>query len=134
MTKKAEEKNESEQSTVHSTKNFDRVHEEAESKRIQLEEKYKCKVKMAILAMPGSEEPCVVYFKAATTYTKMQSMDLAYQSFSKASATLFEATVIREDSDARVFVQNDDNDMYYLGALDFCLNAITVARDVLKKN
>lgn len=134
MTKKlTEEKNEPEQSTIHSKKDFQKVHEEAEAKRKQLEERLKCKVKMSILTMPGDEEPCVVYFKTATTYTKMQCMDLAFQSYSKASATLFEATVIREASDARVFQQNDDNDIYYLGALDVCLNSIMVARDVLKK-
>ena len=60
-------------------------------------------------------------------------MDLAYQSYSKASATLFDATVIREASDARVFQYNDDNYAYYLGALEYCLNSIIVARNALKK-
>ena len=114
--------------------NIEKIYTEAEAKRKELEEKYKGKVKMAILSTAGGQEPCIVYFRTATTFTKMQCMDLAYQSYSKASSTLFEATVIREASDVRVFQQNNDEDAYYLGALEYCLNSIIVARNALKKN
>jgi hypothetical protein len=115
------------------TKHLEQVYADAETDRKKLEEKYKGKVKVAVLTLNSEDEPCVVFFRTATTFTKMQCMDLAYQSYSKASATLFDATVIREASDTRVFQQNDDNDAYYLGALEFCLNTIIVARDTLKK-
>jgi hypothetical protein len=112
---------------------YEQVFTDAEAKRKQLEEKFKGKIRMAILATGLETEPCVVYFRAATTYTKMQCMDVAMQSPMKASAMLFDATVIKESSDARVFDRDNDNDTYYLGAIDYCLEMIVVARDVLKK-
>jgi hypothetical protein len=120
--------------TSEKKKDLEQLYSDAETKRKELEEKLKGKVKMTILTTASDEKPCVVYFRTATTFTKMQCMDLAYQSDSKASATMFEATVIREASDARVFQQNNDEDAYYLGALEYCLNSIIVARNALKKN
>lgn len=109
------------------------LYTDAEAKRKELEEKYKSHIKMAVLSAGNDETPCVVYFRTATTFTKMQCMDLSMQSPMKASAMLFDATVMRDVSDARVFERDNDNDLYYLGALDYCLEAIVVARDVLKK-
>ncbi len=103
------------------------------AKRKELEAKYKCKVNMAVLAGEKGEECCIVYFKAATTFTKMQCMDLAIQSPMKASVTMFDATVIKEESDTRVFMQDNDNDTYYLGAVQYCGELIRVARYLLKK-
>jgi hypothetical protein len=113
--------------------NHEQLISDAETKRKGLEEKFKSKVRMAVLATGLETEPCVVYFRAATTFTKMQCMDMAMQSPMKASAMLFDATVIRESSDARVFERDNDNDAYYLGAIDYCLELIVLARDVLKK-
>jgi len=112
----------------------DNVYSDVEEKRIQLEEKYKCKVKAAIFKASQDDEPCVVYFRPATTFTKMQCMDMAAQSAMKASRILFEATVIREASDQRAFQQDNDNDFYYLGAIKFCGEMVTYARNTLKKN
>lgn len=113
--------------------NLKQVLTDAEAKRVQLEEKYKSKIKMAVLSLGKNDNPCVVYFRTANTFTKMQCMDMAMQSPMKASATLFDATVLKEASDARVFERDNDNDAYYLGAIDYCLEQIAVARDVLKK-
>ncbi len=115
-------------------RNSEQLRADAEAKRLELEARYKGKVNAAILSMGKEDKPCVVYFSAATTFTKMQCMDLSYQSPSKASAMLFDATVIKEASDARVFDRDNDNDAYYLGAIDYCLGLIMVARDLLKKN
>lgn len=122
MTKKAEEK-----------KDFDQVYAEAELKRKELEAKHKCKVKAAIFRASVEDEPCVVYFKAATTFTKMQCMDLAIQSPMKASAAMFDATVIKEESDARVFQRDNDEDTYYLSAIHYCGELVVIARNTLKK-
>jgi hypothetical protein len=113
--------------------NIDQVYADAEAKRAQLEERLKSKVKVAILTAGADEEPCVVYFRAATTFTKMQCIDLTLQSYMKASATMFEATVIRESSDPRVFQQDNDNDAYYLGAIQYCGGLIRIAKNLLKK-
>ena len=119
--------------TTDKKKQIDQVYAEAETKRQQLEERFKGKVKVAILTAGVEEEPCVVYFRAATTFTKMQCIDLTLQSYMKASATMFEATVIREASDPRVFEQDNDNDAYYLGALQYCGGLIRIAKNLLKK-
>ena len=97
--------------------NFEQVYTNAETKKKQLEEKYKGKIKVAIFKASANDEPCVVYFRSANTFTKMQCMDMTYQSPMKASRTLFDATVIKEESDPRVFMQDNDDDFYYLGAV-----------------
>ncbi len=112
---------------------LEQVYADAETDRLKLEEKLKVKVKVAILTADANEEPCVVFFRTATTFTKMQCIDLAMQSPMKASATMFDATVIREASDPRVFQMDNDNDAYYLGAIQFCGGLIKVARNSLKK-
>lgn len=122
MTKKTEPK-----------KDFTHAYDEAEAKRKQLEEKYKCKVKMAFLATSLDEEPCVVYFRTATTFTKTQCIDLAEQSRSKAAERYFDATVIKEESDVRVFLRDNDDDVFYIGALDWCKQQITGASILVKK-
>jgi len=114
-------------------KHLEQVYADAETDRLKLEDKLKCKVKVAILSSGADDEPCVVFFRTATTFTKMQCIDMAMQSPMKASATMFDATVIREASDARVFQMDNDNDAYYLGAIQYCGGLIKVARDSLKK-
>jgi hypothetical protein len=110
------------------------VKADAETQRNLLGEKYKTKVKVAIFRASAEDEPCVVYFEPASTFTKMQCMDMAMQSPMKASRTLFEATVIKEESDPRVFQQDNDDDFYYLGAIQYCGDLIRYAVDILKKN
>lgn len=114
-------------------KQMEQVFTDAEAKRAELEQKYKSKVNMAVLAVSADEEPCIAYFRSATTFTKMQCIDLSMQSPMKASATMFEATVIREATDPRVFRQDNDNDAYYLGALQYCGEVIEIAHAYLKK-
>jgi hypothetical protein len=123
MTKKAEDK-----------KKLEQLYADAETKRAQLAEKYKTKVKVAVFRTGAEDEPCVVYFKSATTFTKMQCMDMAVQSPMKASRILFDATVIKEESDPRVFQQDNDEDFYYLGAIQYCGEQVAYAVNLLKKN
>lgn len=129
MTKKAEKKDEADESA----KQMEQKYNDAEAKRAQLEEKYKGKVKMAFLATSIDEEPCVVYFRTATTFTKTQCIDLAEQSRSRAAERYFEATVIKEESDPRVFMRDNDDDVFYLGALDWCKKQILGASILIKK-
>jgi hypothetical protein len=131
MTKTTE--NELEQSAVDSKGSMNQAYTDAEAKRAQLEAKYKCKVKMAFLAAPIDEKPCVAYFKTATTFTKTQCIDMAEQSRSKAAERYFEATVLKEESDPRVFIRDNDDDVFYLGALDWCKRQINGASALVKK-
>lgn len=133
MTKKTEETNELEQKTAHAKDETEQVYANVEAQRKQLEEKYKTKVRAAIFKASAEDAPCVAYFKSASTFTKMQCMDMAAQSPIKASRTLFDSTVIREESDPRVFLQDNDDDFYYLGAVKFCGELVTYARNTLKK-
>lgn len=110
------------------------AYDAAEKKRIELEAKLKCKVKMAFLVNPSEgSEPCVCYFRVATTATKMKCRDLAVTSPSKADSVLFEATIIREESDKRVFKQDDDEDDFYFAALEWCSTQNGKAAAMVKK-
>lgn len=119
--------------TKDTTADFDQIYSDAEAKRLQLEEKYKGKIKMAVLAAGLDTEPCVAYFRTATTFTKMQCIDLSYQSPSRSAATYFDATIIREESDPRVFLKDNDEDVFYIGALEWCKKQVMGASSYVKK-
>lgn len=113
---------------------FAKVYDDAEKKRIELEAKLKIKVKKLVLAAkPLSDEPCICFFRPATTYTKMQCRDLMYSSPSKAAALLFDCTLIKEESDKRVLIQDNDEDYFYMGALEWCSEQNLIATSFIKK-
>ena len=113
---------------------FKAAYEKAETHRIELEKKLNTKVKMAFLCVADNTvEPCVCYFRPATTMTKMACRDLGYSSPSKAAARLFDATIIKEESDKRAFQQDNDNDQFYLAALDWCTLENVKAEAYVKK-
>lgn len=110
------------------------AYEQAEKHRLSLEEKLKLKIKMAFLCVrDNSVEPCICYFRPATTFTKMQCRDLSMISQSKADKALFEATIIKEESDKRVFDQDNDNDDFFFAALDWCTMQNQKASAYVKK-
>lgn len=96
---------------------------------------HKCKKVIPLHLINDEEDNGIyVFFKQANSYTKMQCIDLLFQSPMKAGKLLFEATVIREESDPQVFKQDNDDDEYYLGAIMFCVGKIRAAGAYQKKN
>lgn len=118
---------------------FKEIAEKAEQKRAELETTYSQKegkaVKIKLCILGGEDdEPCVAFFRTATTATKKVCIDLMYTSPTKAEDYYLKACLIKEESDKRILAQDCDDDVYYLGALNWCGEQIRTASVYQKKN
>lgn len=123
-------------------KKVEDIVKKAEAKREELEKipglKGKTKYgKVKVLILNGitvDEEPAIAYFATATTATKQKCIDLMQLgSFSKANEMYFDLTIIREESDKRFFMKDNDDDAYFLKALSWCGEHIQYATEYVKK-
>lgn len=115
------------------SKDIKKILADAELKRVELETKHG-KVDMCILS--ADNDICIGYFKKATTATKMACIDMWGQSITKSSQLYFKATFLKEESDPRMSIditKVNEDDYYYLKALDWCQNQIKYASQVVKK-
>lgn len=108
--------------------------EEVKQKAEQLSQQHKCNV-IPLYFKVAQSEPVVGFFKEPPRFMKLQIMDKisAMQGMTAASAAL-DAYLIREESDARIWDEKSENDVYYLAATQELLFSIQVAVNQVKKN
>jgi hypothetical protein len=112
---------------------MDFLHEKSEKIRAELQEKYKRKIRYSIYTTDETTEPCVVYYNSPPTDVKLRCTDIAIQSITRAANALFMATVLKAESDSRVFKKDEDEDGFYLIALDDCFSHFKKADISVKK-
>lgn len=115
---------------------------DAQKKCAELSEKYKCKINFVVVGddkrgedgtIRADVNPAAAFFKPATTFTKMQCIDILMQSPAKAGTVYFESTILKDESDPRMLKTDNDEDVYHIGAVMYCLNLLQTAGGNLKK-
>lgn len=107
----------------------------AKAKAEELSAKLKKKVRYAMYATSQTEDIALAYYTAPITAFKLRIMDIiSTGSVSRASVALFDATVIKNESDSRIFLKDEDNDLYYMAALDDVMKNWKKADIIQKKN
>lgn len=102
-------------------------------KLADLEKKYGKLEEITLYADSDKKDACVIYLKPASTYTKMQCMDVMSVSKTRAGQLLFDATLVKEISDARVLRKDNDEDTFYIGAILHCVNKLHASGGYIKK-
>jgi len=115
-------------------KKMEVVQEQVENKRLELQEKLKRPVYSYIVDMED-DDYAICFIQEPQRLTKMRIIDMLAQSqgVTAAGQTLFESSVIREESDQRIFSQDCKYDALYLTIITNCVDLISVYSDVLKK-
>lgn len=116
-------------------KKMEKVQEQVEEKRIQLQTDLKRQVYSYIIDMDEEDDYAVCFIQEPQRLTKMRIIDMLaqQQGVTAAGQMLFESSVIREESDKRIFSQDSKYDALYLTIITNCVDLITVYSDVIKK-
>jgi hypothetical protein len=107
------------------------THEQIAEKEAELTAKYNRKVTAHVFPTP--EGDAVLFLKNPDKATKMYALDKSMDSFSHASQFLFEAAVVREESDARFFTEKEEDEDLQMGALLKCQELVKFAIAEIKK-
>jgi hypothetical protein len=102
-------------------------------KLAELEKKFGKLDEVTVYEQADKKDPCVIYFKPASTYTKMQCMDVMAVSKTKAGQIFLEATLVKEISDVRVLRKDNDEDTLYIAAVLHCVNKLQASGGYIKK-
>ena len=106
--------------------------EEISQKEAELTAKYQRTVTAHIFSVPNGED-AVLFLRNPDKATKMYALDKSMDSFSHAAQFLFEASVVREESDARFFTDKEQDEDLQMGALMKCQELVKFAIADTKK-
>ena len=109
------------------------TNEEVKAKADELSKQHSVKVH-PLLFKVGKNEQVVGFIKEPPRFVKLRIMDKALISPVSAASEIVDAYLIKEESDARIYDEKSENDMYYIGAAMEAYNLIQVAVNQLKKN
>lgn len=108
--------------------------EQIEARADELSTVHSCKVHALEFIDPETKEQIIGYIKEPNRVTKLRVLDKGMISPISAAAELFEAILIRDESNPRIFSEKPEDDSIYMGAVMECYNTIKVSVNQLKKN
>lgn len=111
----------------------DYMHATGTEKAKQLSDKLNRKVRYALYTGTEKEDAALAYYTTPRTELKLRVTDIMTQSPTRAAVALFDATVLKEESDKRIFEKDEDRDFFYLAALDDVVNQWRKADIAVKK-
>lgn len=109
------------------------MQEEIEKKAAELSKKHNCKVTPIVFRDEDNNEDIVGFIKEPTRALKLRVMDKAMTSPVTASSELFDAILLREESDARFSSEKSEDDKYYLGGTMEAFKTVEMAVNTFKK-
>jgi len=107
--------------------------EQIELKSQQLSERENNLVTPIVFVDEDTNEKVVGYIKTPSRLVKLRVLDKSMQSMTTAAADLFEATLLKNDSDPRLSSDRSEHDKYYIaGALE-AYKLIEISVNTFKK-
>jgi len=91
-----------------------------------------CRVHPLVFLADGNEQ-VIGFIKEPPRFVKLRVMDKGLTSPATAAAEVLDAYLIKDESDARIYEEKPENDMYYLGATMEAYNLISMAINQVKK-
>lgn len=109
------------------------INEIVEAKIAELKAKYSCNI-IPLVFRDKDGGYVVGYLKEPTRTLKLSLMDkYAQQEAYSGAAPIFDLCILREESDARIYSEAPENDVYYIAALSQINSLVMVAQPVFKK-
>lgn len=99
----------------------------------ELSVKHNCTVMPIVFKDGETDEEIIGFIKEPSRMVKLRTMDKATISPITASAELFEAILLKEDSDERFSSEKSENDKYYIGGAMEAYKTVQVAVNQFKK-
>ena len=107
--------------------------EQIEAKAQQLSEREKCTVTPIVFLDEETDENVIGYIKTPSRLTKLRVLDKAMTSPVTAAADLFEAVLLKDESDPRFSSTHADHDKYYLGGTMEAFKLVEMSVNTFKK-
>ena len=102
-----------------------------QKKADELSLKHNCKV--SPIVFNDGENDVIGFIREPNRMVKLRCMDKAMTASMTASAELFDAIIIKEDSDPRFTSEKAEDDKYYLGGVLEAFKTIEFATNTFKK-
>lgn len=113
----------------------EQVEAKANKKAEELTKTHGVKVSPIIFkAKPTDEEFVVGFLKEPPRFVKLRMMDKGLTAPITAASEVMETCLIKESSDARIYSELPENDVFYMGATMVVYSMVEVAINQLKKN
>lgn len=109
------------------------TNEEIQTKADELGVKHGVKVHPIVFKLDGSEEQVIGYLKEPPRFVKLRVMDKGLTQPVSAASEVVDAYLIKEESDARIYSEASENDVYYIGATMEAYNLVQLAVNQFKK-
>lgn len=106
---------------------------DAEQKAQALSEELKAKVHPLVFTTPQDETPVVGFIREPNRTIKLAVMDKFHTGFYSACDQALQACLLKEHSDPRIFSERQEDDVYYLGAVNELSEMIQYAVNHEKK-
>lgn len=107
--------------------------EEIQQKAEDLSVKHGGKVHPIIFLIPESDEKIIGFMQEPPRFVKLRVMDKGLTTPVTAASEIVDAYLIKEESDPRIWSEDQSNDKYYLGACWEAYNIVTMAINQFKK-
>ncbi len=107
--------------------------EEIQAKSDELSATHKCKIMPIVFQVGEDAEQVVGYIKEPPRFVKLRMMDKAATGGMTASSEVLDAYLIKEESNPKIYSEDSDNDMYYIGACMEVDKMVKVAVNTFKK-
>ena len=109
------------------------TNEEIELKADDLSKKHNCKVFPIVFKAVDGGEDVVGFIKEPPRFVKMRVMDKGLTNPVSAASEVVDAYLIKEESDARIYSEETENDVYYIGATMEAYSMVKMAVNQFKK-
>lgn len=107
--------------------------EEIQAKADELSKKLSVNVLPIVFVDEDTQEQVIGFIKEPARFVKLRAMDKAMTAPMSASAELYDACVIKEESDARLYSDKPENDKYYMGATVEAFKTVEISVNSFKK-
>jgi hypothetical protein len=104
-----------------------------QKKAEELSIKYNCNVTPIVFRDEEKNEDIVGFIKEPSRVLKLRVMDKAMTGAVTAASELFDAIILKEESDKRFTSEESANDKYYLGGAMVAFKTVEFAVDTFKK-
>lgn len=109
------------------------TNEEIQNKADELSITHKVKVHPLVFQVCEDAEQVVGYIKEPPRHVKLRMLDKAATGGMTASSEVLDAYLIKEESNAKIYSEDSECDMYYLGACIEVDRFVKVAMNTFKK-
>ena len=109
------------------------TNEEIQLKADELSQKHGSKVYPLVFMVEGSDDQVIGYIKEPPRFVKLRVMDKGFTNPISAASEVVDAYLIKEESDPRIWSEDQTNDKYYIGATLEAYNMVKLAINQFKK-